>query len=315
MPEAFELRERPETRPIYMIAGWRQWADAGTVSSNLPEYLVQISDARPIGTLDSTGYYLFQIPGTHDLVRPVVQYEDGYPVNLETPANEFYYTETNDRGVVIFIGDEPQLDIERYVKALLDAAQELNVERIITLGGVFGELPHDKERPVSCVYSLRQMKTEFDDLAVTLSDYAGGASISSYICKRAGEREMQHVGIYAFVPTYNFAGPSQIGNTIQIENDFSAWLGVMRRINYMLKTRFDLDELAQKSAELTEAIDSKLDQLAGVAPQLKVREYVDRLKEDFEEVIFNPLGDVWQDEIRRLFDGPDAAGNDENSSE
>lgn len=307
MPEGLELQERPTTRPMVMIAGWRQWADAGTVSSRLPEYLIQETDARLIGTIDPAGFYLFQIPGTHDLVRPVVQFDDGYPVSLDTPSNELYYTESNGRGVVIFTGDEPQLDIERYVATLLDAAQELGVERIVTLGGVYGELPYDRERPVSCVYSLRALKDEVEELAVTLSDYHGGASISSMICKRAGEREMQHIGFYAFVPTYNFTTPAQVGNTIQIENDFAAWLGVMRRVNYLLKTRFDLSELETKSVELQEALRQKINELAKSAPQLELHEYFAQLSADFDEVIFNPLDDVWQDEIRRIFDGSEAS--------
>ncbi len=310
MPEALKLLERPETRPMVMLAGWRQWADAGSISSRLPEYLVQQSDARKIGTLDPDGFYLFQIPGTHDLVRPVVQFEDGYPARLETPRNEFYYTESNGRGVVIFVGDEPHFDVERYVGALLDAVEELGVERLVTFGGVYGELPYDKERTVSAVYSLPAMKTEIEELAVSLSDYGGGAAIESVICKRAGERDIAHVGFYAFVPTYNFSNLSQIGNTIQIENDFSAWLGVMRRVNYMLKTRFDLSELEQKSQELLDAMNAKVEQLESVAPQLEIREYLAEIAKDFNEVIFDPLDDVWQDEIRRIFDDPDTPGGE-----
>lgn len=309
LPEGLELLEYPETHPMVMIAGWRQWADAGTVSSNLPEYLIQETGARRIGSIDARGFYLFQIPGTHDLVRPVVRFEDGHPKSLLTPSNDLYYTESNGRGVVIFTGDEPHLDIERYVSLLLDAAQALGVERIVTLGGVYGELPYDKERPVSCVYSLPELKADVDELAVMLSDYHGGASIGSMICKRAGEREMQHVGLYAFVPTYNFASTVQVGNTIQIENDFTAWLGVMRRVNFMLKTRFDLTELEQKSGELQQALTEKIEQLANVAPQLNIREYFAQLNDEFEEVTFNPLDDVWQEEIRRLLDESEDEGD------
>ena len=43
-----------------------------------------------IGSLRPDGFYLFQIPGTHDLVRPPIKFEDGYPVELVTPRNEFY---------------------------------------------------------------------------------------------------------------------------------------------------------------------------------------------------------------------------------
>ncbi len=307
MSDVLELWERPEAGHIDMIAGWRQWADAGSISSGLPQHLIQQSKARHIGTIHSDSFYLFQIPGTHHLVRPVVKFDEGYPQSLEERRNDLFYAGDEQRGVVFFIGDEPHLDIERYVAAFLQAAQTLGVRRIVSLGGVYGELPYDKERMVSCIYSLPGMKEEISNLAVNLSDYHGGASIGSYICRRAGEQELEFVGFYAFVPTYEFSTLANIGNTLRIENDFMAWLGVMRRINYMLKTRFDLSDLEQKSARLLQVMDAKVEELDSAAPQLGVREYLARLSEEFTEVTFDPLDEVWEEELRRLLNDSDAA--------
>lgn len=305
MPDALELWDHPEAEQRVMLAGWRQWADAGSVSSGLPEYLVKLTSARQIGTIRPDGFYLFQVPGTHDLVRPVVQFDQGYPKALEVPRNEFFHTTFDDQGVVIFLGDEPHLDIERYMTALLQAAKILKVTRIIGLGGVYGELPYDKERIVSCTYSLPALKDEVTQLAVTLSDYHGGASIGSYLCKRAGEQGIEYVGLYGFVPAYSFEGLGVLGNGIRIENDFTAWLGIMRRINHMLKTRFDLTDLEERSAQVAPTMDAQIDQLERTAPQLGIREYLTRLEDDFEEVTFAPLGDLWEDELDRLFDDSD----------
>ena len=302
MADVLELWERPKADEIYMIAGWRQWADAGSISSGLPHYLVQETNARKIGEIRPDGFYLFQIPGTHDLVRPLVQFDEGYPELLEKRQNEFFYVGNDQRGVVLFLGDEPHLDVERYVTTLLDAAEALNVKRIVGLGGVYGELPYDQERMVSCIYSRPYLKDEVADLAVTLSDYHGGASIGSYVCRRAGERDMEFVSFYAFVPTYDFSNIAQIGNTIRIENDFMAWLVVMRRINYMLKLDFELSDLEQKSERVVELLDAKVEELDSAAPQLGVREYMARLAEQFTEMPFEPLGEVWEAELDRLFD-------------
>ncbi len=307
MSEAIDIWERPEADEIYMIAGWSQWADAGSISSGLPKYLVQQTGARQIGMIRSDGFYLFQIPGTHDLVRPVVRFDKGYPASLEERRNELFYAGNNQRGVVYFLGDEPHLDIDRYAHTLLSAAQSLGVKRIIGFGGVYGELPYDKERQVSCIFSLTEMKGEVDGLAVNLSDYHGGASIGSYICRRAGEQGMEFVGFYAFVPTYDFSKVAQIGNTIRIENDFMAWLGVMRRVNHMLRIDFDLSDLEQKSEHLLNVVSSKIEEIDSKAPQLGVRDYMARLSEEFDEVLFDPLDDVWEEELRRLFDESDQA--------
>jgi proteasome assembly chaperone (PAC2) family protein len=306
MSDLIELWEKPAADELYMIVGWRQWADAGSISSGLPRYLTKLTNARQIGTIDSDDFYLFQIPGTHDLVRPVVKFKEGFPEALDNPRNELFYVddlgEDGRIGLLIFLGDEPHLNIEQYTRTFLQLVRDLNVRRIVGLGGVYGELPYDKERMVSAIYSLPRLKEEVKALAVNLSDYHGGASIGSYLCRRAGEQEMEYVSFYAFVPTYDFSQISQVGSTIRLENDFMAWLGVMKRINYMLKLKLDLSDLQDKSDDLIDVVDAKVDELDSMAPQMGVREYMAGLTESFEEVVFEPLGSVWEDELNRLFD-------------
>jgi hypothetical protein len=306
MSDAVEIREHPTAQEIYMLAGWRQWADAGSTSSGLPQYLIEQTGAKKIGSISPDGFYLFQIPGTHDLVRPIVKFEDGYPESLQTRENELYYAEQDERGILIFLGDEPQLDIERYVQAFLHIAKSFSVKRIVSFGGVYGELPYNKDRLISSIYSLPRLKAELEDIAVNLSDYHGGASVGSYICRRAGEQEIEFVSFYAFVPAYDFSTVSQIANSIRIENDFMAWLGILQRVNHMLHLDLDLSDLEQKSVNLVEVFDSKIEELEGEAPQLGVRDYINRLSDEFTETSFTPLDDVWEQELRRLFGQSDS---------
>ena len=60
MNELIEFLEKPIAEENYMIAGWRQWADAGAVSSNLPPYLIEHSEAKKIGIIKSQDFYLYQ---------------------------------------------------------------------------------------------------------------------------------------------------------------------------------------------------------------------------------------------------------------
>ena len=297
-----KLVERPVAKEIYMMVGWRQWADAGSVSSGLPQYLIEYHQAHKIGEIDPSGFYLFQIPGTHDLVRPVVKFKDGYPEYLESKQNEFFFSGDQERGIVYFLGDEPHQDAERYVGALLSVAKELNVKRIIGFGGVYGELPYKKERMVSSTYSQKHLKAELDNLAVNYSDYHGGGSIGSYVCRLAADQDLEYVSLYAFVPVYDFSSVSRNASGIQIENDFTAWLGIMRRVDHMLKLEWDLSELEGKSQRLIKLMDDKIEEIAKTFPEINIHEYMEQLEEEFDEVIFEPLQDFWEDEINRLFD-------------
>ena len=165
-------------KPTFMIAGFNQWANAGNVSSGIPEYLIEKLNARRVGHIRKGDFYIFQLPGSHFTFRRPVKYVEGYEEGYqEEPINEFHYTEISGKGLVIFIGTEPNQHEDVYVNTLLDGAKELGVKRIIVPAGVGGEVPFDKERLVSCTYSLKQLHGELRTYAVTFSDYDKNATI------------------------------------------------------------------------------------------------------------------------------------------
>ena len=121
-----------------------------------------------------------------------------------------------------------------------------------------------------------------------------GPALARTFCRRAGDRNHEYVSFYGFAPTYDLSNFGQASNAIRIENDYMAWLGIMRRINFMLKTEFELTDLKAKSKRLIETVEAKIDEIDNVAPQLGIRDYLARLAEDFEEKIFDPLDDMWE---------------------
>ena len=144
MSELFELWEKP--RGKYMIAGWRQWADAGEVSSGLPQYLIDLTQAEKIGEMKPDGFYLFQVPGTHYFLRPVVRLNEGHRQEMEERENEIYYAGDEQDGFFIFLGEEPHLNEELYAEAFFDMVEALNIERVAALAGVYGAVPHAQDR-------------------------------------------------------------------------------------------------------------------------------------------------------------------------
>ncbi len=173
MDDLVTLKEIPVAKEIYMIAGWYQWADAGSTSSGLPQYLINKTGAKKIGEIKSDSFYLFQVPGTHHFLRPEVKLVEGHREDIERRQNEFYYTGDEEKGLVIFVGEEPHLNAERYAGALLDAVQALGVKRVGAVGGVYGAMPYDRDREVSCVYSLKSMKEDLSKYAVRFSIMRG----------------------------------------------------------------------------------------------------------------------------------------------
>ena len=301
MSDLLHLWEKPAPGK-YMVAGWHQWADAGTVSSGLPQYLIEQTQARKIGEIKADGFYLFQIPGTHHLLRPVVKLNEGYREELEEKKNEFFYAGDEDTGFVVFLGEEPHRNEALYTEAFFDAVEQLGVRRVAAVAGVYGAVPYNMDRNISCVYSLPCMKDELQKYAVKFSNYEGGATISMYLADRAEERGIEFFRFCAFVPSYDFSRTSMPVQPIAMGEDFKTWYDLMMRFHHMFKLEFDLSDLETRSSKLIVEWDSKIAQVDQAMPQLKVREYMEETSSEFTEMSFVPLSDVWEEELRDLLD-------------
>jgi proteasome assembly chaperone (PAC2) family protein len=305
MDELIDLWEKPVAEEKYLIAGWRQWADAGAISSNLPPYLIQQTGAKQVGLIKPHGFYLFQIPGAHHFLRPQVKLEDGYRRELQIRKNELFYTDIERKGLFIFLGDEPHLDIERYAEAFFNMVEMLEVKRVVVVGGVYGAVPYDKERQISCTFSLPSLKAELAEYAVRFANYGGGVSIGTYLADQAEQRGLEYITWYGFVPAYDFSQLAENLQGVVVENDFKAWYDLMRRLNHMFGLRLDLSDLARRSDELLTTMANKLDTLERRQPNLDLREYLAELTRDFTETPFIPLDDVWERELGDLFNDLD----------
>lgn len=300
MNELIELWEKPAAGK-YLIAGWHQWADAGGVSSGLLQYLIDHAQARKIGEIKLGGFYLFQIPGTHHLVRPVVKLKDGHREALRQRKNEFFYSGDDRQDFFLFLGEEPHQNEGQYADAFFDVVEELGIRRVAAVAGVYGAVPYEKDRNVSCVYSLPGMKDDLTKYAVRFSDYEGGATISMYLADRAESRGIEFFRFCAFVPSYDFSQASSFVPTVAVEQDFKAWYDLMIRLSHMFDLDLDLSDLEERSDDLISAWDSRIDQMIRTMPQLAVKDYMEKVKDEFTEMSFEPLSDVWKEALGNIF--------------
>jgi proteasome assembly chaperone (PAC2) family protein len=288
-----------------MIAGWQQWADAGCISSGLPRHIIETTDARKIGELNVGSSYLFQVPGTHHFLRPEVKLNDGYRESLTRHVNDLYYAELQGKGLIIFVGDEPHLDAERYAEAFFSAVKRLGVKRVVSLGGVYGPVPFDKARDVHAAYSLPHLRDRLEKYALKFSSYEGGVTIGTYLLDRAEREGIEAVSLYGFVPAYDFSTQHTEVDGIRVEDDYKAWAEIMHRIDTMFGIWIDLTDLEHRAEELTADMRGQIDKLDRKMPGLKVKEQLARATEDFEELPFMPLDDMWEDELGDILDGID----------
>jgi predicted ATP-grasp superfamily ATP-dependent carboligase len=282
-------------KPTFMIAGFNQWANAGNVSSGIPEYLIEKLKARRIGHIRKDDFYFYQMPGSHYMFRPSVKYVEGYEEYYqEETINDFHYAEIGEKGLVIFIGTEPNQHEDMYVNTLLDGAKELGVKRIIVPSGVGFEVPFDKERLVSCNYSLKQIREELEDYAVSFSNYDRSATIGMVINHYCTKRGIESVGMTARTPSYQLS--------LTIFTDKRAMYDLLRRIRHMFVINLDLSDLEKESEQQSSDFKNSITKLCMENPDLEpqITTYMEQIRERFNEVKYEEparIPDVFLREI------------------
>jgi predicted ATP-grasp superfamily ATP-dependent carboligase len=274
-------------KSAFMIAGFHQWANAGNVSSGIPEYLIGKLNARKVGHIRKGDSYIFQLPGSHYIFRHPVKYVDGYEEGYEEePINDFHYAEIGNKGLVIFIGTEPNQHEDVYVNTLLDGAKELGVKRIIVPAGVGGEVPFDKERLVSCTYSLKQLKEELSDYALAFSNYNRNATIGMIINHYSKERGIESVRMSARTPSYQIP--------LDIPTDKRAMYDILRRVRYMFGINLDLSDLEKEIKQQLSDYENALKKLYMDNPELEpqVTIYMEQIEEGFKGLSFEEPANI-----------------------
>ncbi len=305
------FQEKP--RAEYMIAGWRrQWSDGGEISGGLPRYLIDKTGAKRIGELGAEVYrmcYPFQVPGTHDMYRPRVEYQDGLPTGQMRRENYFYDA---GNGLIVFLGEEPWSRMDIYGEAFFKAIKELGVSQTAAVEGYNGAAPPDQERSVSCIYSQARMRERLEKFGLRFSNYGSrsrnGPTIGMALVTLAHYQhpEIELFRLGAMAPMYPFLAGKN--DPLGISKDHRAFYDIMRRLKSMFKLDMDLSELITLGDKESRELQQALEKLAASNPGAK--EIIDKVRSDysyrpFEETVqLDPALDRTLDDI--LKNAPDA---------
>ena len=311
--ELVVLHQKPQAQ--YLIAGWRrQWSDGGEISSGLPRYLIDQTNAQRIGEMGpevSKLCYPFQVPGTHDMYRPRVVYQDGLPTGAMHRENNFYDA---GNGLILFRGEEPWFRIDVYGEAFFQALKELGVSQTVAVEGYNGAAPPDLERSVSCTYSHAHMKENLEKYGLRFSNYGSqsrnGPTIGMALVTMAHyqypEFEMFRLG--AMAPMFPFLTGSS--DPVGISKDHRSFYDIMRRLKAMFKLDINLTELMTKGEADARELEETLETIASSNPGAK--EIIDRARADYsynpfvETVELDPVLDkTLEDILKNIPDEPD----------
>jgi proteasome assembly chaperone (PAC2) family protein len=287
--------ERDLERPI-MITAFRGWNDGGQGASLAAGYLARLWDADRIAELDPEDFFDFQA------TRPHVKLVDGLTRHIDWPETAFYAArpEGFDRDVVLLLGVEPNLRWQTFTRLIVDYAQELGVELVVTLGSLLADVPHTRDTPVTGSATDPEL---VERLGLQASRYEGPTGIVGVlhdVCRREG---LPSVSLWAAVPHYVSLTPSPRGA-----------LALCERLGALIGVDIDAEELEEAARSYEEQVSE------AVASDEETATYVEELErrsDQLEDAGDLPSGDALAAELTRFLrerdeeDGDDAAAREQ----
>src|ERR1700693_644953 len=130
---------RPDgLRAPAMVCAFRGWNDAGDAASSAVSFLASALDARRFARIDSEEFYDFQSN------RPCVQFDERNMREIVWPTVEVFEAPAPraPRDLVLVQGVEPSMRWRAFSAHIVDLAEALGVQVVVSLGALLGDVPH-----------------------------------------------------------------------------------------------------------------------------------------------------------------------------
>ncbi len=239
-----------------MICAFQGWNDAGDSASSAVAFLACALDARHFARIDSQEFYDFQVS------RPTIRLNNGCAEEITWPTVEVFEARAPraPRDLVLVQGVEPSLHWHAFSTHLLDLAEALGVQMIVSLGALLADVPHT--RPVAMT-GFASDPSLVARLEVTPSSYEGPTGIVGVLhstCIKAG---MTSASLWASVPHYLAAATNP-----------KVTLALVRRVEGIVGVSVDVSELEVASADYESQI--------GIAVQGDpgIQAFIERLEQE-----------------------------------
>ena len=192
-----------------MVIAFGGWSDAGEAATGVITHLLATLgdsenegvEAELIAEVDSEDYYDFQVN------RPLIFVDGSMIRSLTWPGVQVFGLRNPDgeRDFVLVRGVEPSMRWRSFASELLDLADDLEVELVITLGSMLADTPHTRAIPVSGTGAHPDIAAR---LGVEVSRYEGPTGILAVIQDGCVRRGIDAIALWAAVPHYANATPS-----------------------------------------------------------------------------------------------------------
>jgi proteasome assembly chaperone (PAC2) family protein len=262
-----------------MIAAFSGWSDAGEAASGALTHLLENLDqsgnaaqAILIAEYEPEDFYDFQVN------RPMISVDDSLVRSVNWPSTQVYGLSTPhlENDFVLVLGVEPSMRWKTFTSLLLDLADDLEVELVVTMGAMLADAPHTRPISVSGSGGHPDIATR---LGVEISKYEGPTGILGIIGDGCMKRGIDCVSLWAGLPHYASNSPSP-----------KATLALVNAVEDFLEISIALADLSHQAQEWENEVSEMAEE------DVEVSEYVKALEESKDAAEFK---DVSGEEIAR----------------
>ncbi|CAN1506445.1 COG1938 Archaeal enzymes of ATP-grasp superfamily [Candidatus Nanopelagicaceae bacterium] len=256
-----EIHKIPDLRSPVMVIAFSGWNDAGEAATGAVSHLLSSwtdpsTDVVPelIADVDPEDFYDFQVN------RPMVEVDDSSIRSLTWPGTQVFGLRTPDlkHDFVVVRGVEPSMKWKTFAADILDLADDLEVDMVITLGSMLADTPHTRPITVSGSGAHPEISRR---LGVEISKYEGPTGILGVLQDACVRRGIDAISLWAAIPHYASSSPSP-----------KATLALVNALEDFLEVSLPLGDLPDESASWEEEVTEMAKEDADVAEYVKALE-------------------------------------------
>jgi proteasome assembly chaperone (PAC2) family protein len=268
-----------------LVAAFRGWNDGAQGASLAASFLAQSWHAQRFADIDPEEFFDFQA------TRPHVRLEEGMTRRVDWPDTAFYHAPIPPQGAgperdaVIVVGVEPNLRWRTFAGEIVELAQELGVEFVVTLGALLADVPHTRPTPVTGTASDPSL---VEELGLSSSRYEGPTGIVGILSDAFRREGMSSASLWAAVPHYASLAASP-----------KAAHALCSRLAELLSARLDLSELEHAADEYERHVSEAV--AADEETEAYVRE-LERRRDALGSELDIPTGDSLAAELTRFLE-------------
>ena len=256
---------RPDgLRAPALICAFSGWNDAGDAASAALTFIGESLGAERFARLDPEDFYDFQS------TRPQIRLTEGAR-DILWPGVEIFAARVPraPRDLILVQGPEPSMRWKAFCTHIIDLAEALGTQLVVTLGALLADVPHT--HPVALT-GLASDETIVEKLSLAQSTYEGPTGIVGVLHTACSDAGMPAASLWASVPHYVAAAPNP-----------KAALALVRKIEGLVGVTVDATDLENASQEYERQVSR------AVQSDPEVQAFVERL-EQAAEVDPTPLG-------------------------